>query len=407
MPNRYDGVYNMDAEDFPTPDVEVETIVPETLKDRIDAGEDITLLDTRMSSDYEEWRIDGENVTSINVPYFEFLDDEIDEDVLERIPEDREVTVLCAKGGASEYVAGTLAERGYDVNHLEEGMNGWASIYEAVEVTEYDGAGTLLQYQRPSSGCLGYLLYDGGEAAIIDPLRAFTDRYLDDAEELGVDLRYALDTHIHADHISGVRNLDDAGVEGVIPAAAVDRGVTYADELTTAEDGDVFEVGDATIETVATPGHTTGMTSYLVDESLLATGDGLFIESVARPDLEEGDDGAPDAARMLYESLQERVLTLPDDTLIGGAHFSDAAEPAADGTYTAPVGDLVEEMDALTMDEDAFVELILSDMPPRPANYEDIIATNLGQNAVDDDEAFTLELGPNNCAASQESLAGD
>ena len=407
MPNRYDGVYNMDAEDFPTPDVEVETIVPETLKDRIDAGEDITLLDTRMSSDYEEWRIDGENVTSINVPYFEFLDDEIDEDVLERIPEDREVTVLCAKGGASEYVAGTLAERGYDVNHLEEGMNGWASIYEAVEVTEYDGAGTLLQYQRPSSGCLGYLLYDGGEAAIIDPLRAFTDRYLDDAEELGVDLRYALDTHIHADHISGVRNLDDAGVEGVIPAAAVDRGVTYADELTTAEDGDVFEVGDATIETVATPGHTTGMTSYLVDDSLLATGDGLFIESVARPDLEEGDDGAPDAARMLYESLQERVLTLPDDTLIGGAHFSDAAEPAADGTYTAPVGDLVEEMDALTMDEDAFVELILSDMPPRPANYEDIIATNLGQNAVDDDEAFTLELGPNNCAASQESLAGD
>jgi len=397
----------MDADDFPTPDVEVESIAAKALKGRIDAGEDLTLLDTRMGSDYEEWRIDGEGVTSINVPYYEFLDDEIDEDVLDRIPEDREVTVLCAKGGASEYVAGELAERGYDVNHLEDGMNGWAGIYETVEVTGYDGAGTLLQYQRPSSGCLGYLLYDDGEAAIIDPLRAFTDRYLDDADDLGVELRYAFDTHIHADHISGVRDLDEAGVEGVIPAAAVDRGVTYADELTTAEDGDTFAVGDATIETVATPGHTTGMTSYLVDESLLATGDGLFIESVARPDLEEGDDGAPDAARMLYESLQDRVLTLPDDTLIGGAHFSDAAVPADDGTYTAPIGDLVEEMDALTMEEDAFVELILSDMPPRPANYEDIIATNLGQKAVDDDEAFTLELGPNNCAASQESLADD
>ncbi|WP_144797262.1 MBL fold metallo-hydrolase [Halorubrum depositum] len=397
----------MDAEDFPTPDVDVETIAPDTLKERIDAGEAVTLLDARMQSDYEEWRIDGENVTSINVPYFEFLDDEIDGDVLERIPEDREVTVLCAKGGASEYVAGTLAERGYDVNHLEEGMNGWAGIYEAVEVADYDGAGTLVQYQRPSSGCLGYLLYDDGEAAIIDPLRAFTDRYLDDAADLGVDIEYALDTHIHADHISGVRDLDAEGVEGVIPEAAVDRGVTYADELTTAADGDTFQVGDAAIEVVSTPGHTTGMTSYLVDESLLATGDGLFVESVARPDLEEGDDGAPDAARMLYESLQERVLTLPDDTLIGGAHFSDAAEPAEDGTYTAPIGELVEEMDALTMEEDAFVELILSDMPPRPANYEDIIATNLGQNAVDDEEAFTLELGPNNCAASQDSLAGD
>jgi len=397
----------MDANDFPTPDADVETIAPDELKSRIDAGEDVTLLDTRMQSDYEEWRIDGENVTSINVPYFEFLEDEIDDDVLDRIPDDREVTVLCAKGGASEYVAGTLVERGYDVDHLEDGMNGWAGIYETVEVEGYDGAGTLLQYQRPSSGCLGYLLYDDGEAAIVDPLRAFTDRYLADADDLGVDLKYALDTHVHADHISGVRDLDANGVEGVIPAAAVDRGVTYADDLTTAADGDTFAVGDATIETVHTPGHTTGMTSYLVDGSLLATGDGLFIESVARPDLEEGDDGAPDAARMLYESLQERVLTLPDDTLIGGAHFSDAAEPAADGTYTAPIGRLVDEMDALTMDEPSFVDLILSDMPPRPANYEEIIATNLGQNAVDDDEAFTLELGPNNCAASQESLAGD
>jgi glyoxylase-like metal-dependent hydrolase (beta-lactamase superfamily II)/rhodanese-related sulfurtransferase len=397
----------MNADDFPTPDVDVESVDPESLKDRIDAGENVTLLDARMQSDYEEWRIDGENVTSINVPYFEFLEDDVDEDVLEQIPDDREVTVLCAKGGSSEFVAGTLAERGYDVNHLEDGMNGWASIYEAVEVERYDGAGTLLQYQRPSSGCLGYLLYDDDEAAVIDPLRAFTDRYLDDADDLGVDLTYAIDTHVHADHISGVRDLDAAGVEGVIPDAAVDRGVTYADGLTTAEDGDIFEVGDATIEAVYTPGHTTGMTSYLVDDSLLATGDGLFVESVARPDLEEGDEGAPDAARMLYESLQERVLTLPDDTLIGGAHFSDAAVAADDGTYTTPIGELVAEMDALTMDEEEFVDLILSDMPPRPANYEDIIATNLGQNAVDDGEAFTLELGPNNCAASQDSLAGD
>ncbi|GAB3419349.1 rhodanese-like domain-containing protein [Haloparvum alkalitolerans] len=397
----------MNADDFPTPDVDVESVDPESLKDRIDAGEDVTLLDARMQSDYEEWHIDGANVTSINAPYFEFLEDEIDEDVLDRIPDDREVTVLCAKGGASEFVAGALAERGYEVNHLEDGMNGWASIYEAVEVERYDGAGTLVQYQRPSSGCLGYLLYDDGEAAIIDPLRAFTDRYLADAADLGVDLRYAFDTHVHADHISGVRDIDAEGVEGVIPEAAVDRGITYADDLMTAADGDTFAVGDATIEAVSTPGHTTGMTSYLVDGSLLATGDGLFVESVARPDLEEGDDGAPDAARTLYESLQERVLTLPDDTLIGGAHFSDAAEPAADGTYTAPIGELVEGMDALTMDEGEFVDLILSDMPPRPANYEEIIATNLGQNAVGDEEAFTLELGPNNCAASQDSLAGD
>ncbi|MFC7239120.1 MBL fold metallo-hydrolase [Saliphagus sp. GCM10025317] len=397
----------MSEMDFPTPDVAVDSITPAELKASIDEGNSVTILDARMQSDYDEWRIEDDIVETINIPYFEFLDDEIDDDVLAQIPDDREVTVLCAKGGASEFVAGALEERGYDVNHLEDGMNGWARIYEAHEVTNYDGAGTLVQYQRPSSGCLGYLLYDGDDAAVIDPLRAFTDRYLEDADDLGVDLTYAFDTHVHADHISGLRSLAEEGVEGVLPVPATDRGVTYTDDVTLAEDGDEFAVGDATIEAVYTPGHTSGMTSYLIDDGLLATGDGLFIESVARPDLEEGDDGAEDAARTLYESLQERVLTLPEDTLVGGAHFSDAAVPAEDGTYTAPIGDLVDRMDALTMDEDEFVDLILSNMPPRPANYEDIIATNLGQQTAEDDEAFELELGPNNCAASQDSLADD
>ena len=397
----------MDDMDFPTPDVEIDSVTPATLKGRIEAGEQVTILDARMTADYDEWRIDGETVESVNIPYFHFLEDDIDDDILAPLPDDREMTVLCAKGGASEFVAAKLKERGYEVNHLEDGMNGWARIYDAVEVERYDGNGTLLQYQRPSSGCLGYFVYDGDEAAVIDPLRAFTDQYLDDADELGVDLTYAIDTHIHADHLSGVRSLADAGVEGVIPHASVDRGVTYADEVTLAEDGDQFTVGTVTIETVATPGHTSGMTSYLIDGEFLATGDGLFVESVARPDLEEGDDGAPEAAAQLYESLQERVLSLPDDTLIGGAHYSDVAEPAGDGTYTAPIGELRTTMDALTIDKESFVELVLSDMPPRPGNYEDIIPTNLGKQDVDDEEAFELELGPNNCAASQESLAAD
>jgi glyoxylase-like metal-dependent hydrolase (beta-lactamase superfamily II) len=397
----------MDEMDFPTPDVSVESITPDQLRERISTGEAVTILDTRMTSEYGEWHIEGERVDSFNVPYFQFLDEEIDDAILAEIPADRELVVVCAKGGASEYVAGVLAERGYETVHLDEGMNGWARIYDAVEVERYDGAGTVLQYQRPSSGCLGYLVVDGDEAAVVDPLRTFTERYLDDAASFDAELTYALDTHIHADHVSGVRTLAEEGVEGVVPAAAVDRGVTYADEVTVAEDGDTFAVGDITIETIHTPGHTTGMTSYLVDGSLLATGDGLFVESVARPDLEDGDEGAPDAARLLYETLQERILALPDGTLVGGAHFSDAAEPAGDGTYTAPLGDLVEQMDALSMDEDAFVDLVLADMPPRPANYEDIITTNLGQETVDDQRAFELELGPNNCAASQESLADD
>lgn len=397
----------MDEFDLPTPDVPIEIITPDELKSQIDAGEQLTILDTRMSADYEEWRIEGDSVVSINVPYFEFLDDEISPSILEQLPEDEELIVICAKGGASEYVAGRLIEAGFEAIHLEDGMHGWASIYEAVEITAYEGPGTVFQYQRPSSGCLGYLIYDGDEAAVIDPLRAFTERYIADAADLGTELRFAIDTHIHADHISGVRALTEEGVEGVIPAASAERGATYVDDVTLVTDGDTLTVGDIDIEVMHTPGHTTDMTSYLIGGSLLTTGDGLFIESVARPDLEEGDDGAPEAAQMLHQSLHERVLPMDDEVVIGGAHFSDVAEPAGDGTFTARLGQLTSRMDALSLPEEAFVELILSDMPPRPANYEQIIATNLGLEMVDDEKAFELELGPNNCAASQESLAAD
>ncbi|WP_435180153.1 MBL fold metallo-hydrolase [Halorussus sp. AFM4] len=396
----------MSEPEFPTPDAEVDSIEPETLRERIDAGADVFVLDTRVPDDVEEWAIDGESVESLNVPYFEFLAGEPGEEVFEQLPNDREIAVVCAKGESSEYVAGELIERGYDAAHLEDGMRGWARVFEYREIDAATDA-TVAQYQRPSSGCMSYLVVSDGEAAVVDPLRAFTDTYLQDAEALGADLTYAIDTHVHADHVSGVRELIDEGVEGVLPAAAIDRGVTYDDAVTAAEDGDAFAVGDVEIEAVFTPGHTSGMTSYLVDDAVLLTGDGLFAESVARPDLEDGDEGAPDAARQLYESLQERVLPLDDDIVVGGAHFSDAADTREDGTYTETIGNLTERMDALTMDEDEFVDLVLSDVPPRPANYEEVIATNLGRADRTDQEAFELELGPNNCAASSDAMTSD
>jgi glyoxylase-like metal-dependent hydrolase (beta-lactamase superfamily II) len=398
----------MSEMEFPETDAEVEATDAEDLKARIDAGRDVTVLDTRATSEFEKWHVDGETVTVANIPYFEFLDGLTDE-LLARVPDPADgepIYVVCAKGASSEFVAGLLQEAGVPATNLADGMKGWARLYEYAEL---DVAGDLVvaQYRRPSSGCLAYLVVSDGEAVVIDPLRAFADEYHSDARAMGAELTYALDTHVHADHVSGVRTLVDEGVTGVLPAAAVDRGVTYADEVETVEHGDVLEVGDVDVEVVHTPGHTTGMTSYLVDGQVLATGDGLFTESVARPDLEEGDEGAPDAARMLYDSLQERVLTLPDETLVAPAHFSDAADPREDGTYVASIGDLESEMAALSMDRDEFVEFILSDMPPRPANYEDIIATNLGQRETDDREAFELELGPNNCAASKDALTSD
>ena len=397
----------MSDEEFPEPPTEVASIEPAALKERIDAGEDVVLLDTRATEEFDQWHIDGENVSITNVPYFEFLlNDEFDEDLVADLPSDREVTVLCAKGGSSEYVAGLLSERGYEVNHLARGMNGWADIYEYRELNTHTDA-TIAQYQRPSSGCLAYLVVEGDEAAVIDPLRAFVDEYVQDARALGAEITYAIDTHVHADHVSGARQLAaETGAEVVLPEPAAERSVEYDVEYRTVEDGDELTIGDTEIEVLHTPGHTSGMTSFKVGD-VLFTGDGLFTESVARPDLEEGAEGAVDAAGQLYDTLHEKILPLSDETIVAPAHFSENAEPADAGTYTARIGDLKERMDALEMDREEFVAFIQSDMPPRPANFEAIIETNLGQQDPSDEKAFSLELGPNNCAASQNAMTGD
>ena len=389
----------MSEMEFPEPDAPVGTTDPDALKAQLDAGEDVAILDTRAQADYESWAIDGESVTDTNVPYFEFLDG-VDDDLLSRVPDDDDLVVVCAKGQSSEFVAGKLNEEGYDATNLGDGMEGWARIYEHTDA-ELENV-TVRQYRRPSSGCLGYMVYDGGDAVVVDPLREFTGRYVADADELGVEITAVLDTHVHADHISGVRELADAtGARLLLPDGAVARGIDYDADYGTVTDGDTVAVGAGTVEALYTPGHTSGMTSYLVDEEMVLTGDTLFVDSVARPDLEDGDDGAPEAAAQLYETLQERLLALPDETLVGAAHFGGCSEPRADGTYLESVGEIEEAVGLLSLDSDEFVEEVLADMPPRPANYEAIIATNLGRQSATDAEAFELELGPNNCAASE------
>ncbi len=390
------------TDDFPEPETEVEKVKPEKLREKIEEKQDLLLLDVRAENEYEEWSIDLKNGETINTPYFQLLDG-LTEELKEKLKnESREIIVVCAKGGSSEYIA-SIIKKELDLNakNLEEGMNGWAKIYET-ETLELEN-GELVQYHRPSSGCLGYMVKSRGEAAVIDPLRAFTDRYMNDSGDH--ELKYAIDTHIHADHISGVRELGEKGVTPVIPEASRGRDVKYIDDVETIEDGENLEVGDVVIKAVHTPGHTTGMTSYLVDEKALLTGDGLFISSVARPDLEKGDEGAEKQARQLYQTLQEKVLTLPDETFIGAAHLSDGAEPGENGLYMKKLGEIKEDLKALSMNEDDFVEYIVSDMPPRPANFDKIIPANLGDREASDEEAFEMELGPNNCAATKKAEA--
>ena len=389
-----------DAEEaYPDPPVEVATVAPATLKRRLDAGEPVRLLDVRDRDEVQAWAIDAPGVTLTQLPYQRFLQAQVTDavaDLAGEIDGDGPITVVCGYGAASGYVAGLLEEAGIEARNLADGMRGWARVYEARAVSESDP--TVLQYQRPASGCLAYLVIDGEEAVVVDPLRAFVDRYAADAAERGADLVAAVDTHLHADHISGLRALAvDPAVTAYLPERTLDRGVAI--DATPLAPGDALPVGEISLEAVALPGHTTDMTGLRVADILFA-GDSVFLDAVARPDLQETDAGAPALAAELHETLTERLASLPADTVVAPGHVGEETTPGPEGTFTATLGALRERLPAFDAGRDALVEALLGGLPEEPANFERIVAVNAGRETVDDETAFELELGPNNCAAT-------
>ncbi|GCF14251.1 MBL fold metallo-hydrolase [Haloarcula mannanilytica] len=392
------------AEDYPDPPTDPPSLSTAALQSKLDAGESIRLLDVRDRDEYEQWRLSGDSVTATQLPFPKLLQAKVTgevDDLVAAVAGTGPITVVCARGEASAFVAGLLTEHGFEARNLSDGMEGWARLYEAREIA--CDAATVLQYRRRSSGCLGYMVVSDGSAAVVDPLRTFTDRYVADAVDRDATLTYAVDTHVHADHISGVRRLAaETDAEPILSERAADRGV--AADVTELADDETLQVGSVTLEPNPLPGHTTGMTGFTVGAVLLA-GDSIFLDSVARPDLEAGADGARDLARDLHRTLTERLAALPDETRVAPGHYNESTTPAADGTFTATLGTLRDQLPAFEMEREAFVEYVCDDIPPRPANFERIIAINLGTATADDDTAFELELGPNNCAATPLDVA--
>ncbi|MBS1601594.1 MAG: MBL fold metallo-hydrolase, partial [Bacteroidetes bacterium] len=173
------------------------------------------------------------------------------------------------------------------------------------------------------TGCLSeaaYYIESEGEAAIIDPLRDI-DSYLGLAKERGASIKYIFETHFHADFVSG--HLDLAKATGA-PIVYGPRTETNF-PIHKAADGEIFRLGDSTIEVLHTPGHTVESSCYLVRTAdgrpeALFTGDTLFVGDVGRPDLSSGNLGREELASMLYDSLQKKILPLPDDLTVYPAH---------------------------------------------------------------------------------------
>jgi glyoxylase-like metal-dependent hydrolase (beta-lactamase superfamily II) len=367
----------------------------------LDEG-DPTVIDTRSAESYESWHVPGAE----NVPFgpSETLDEE-QEAVIDDLAGDGPILTICAKGATSTILAAELDANGYDdVAVVKGGMRDWNALYERARI-DTDGRMRIVQFQRRGKGCLSYLVEDpeAGEAVVVDPTR-HVDQYVVTAAEHGVDVTHVLDTHVHADHVSGGRQLADRlGVPYHLGARATNRGVEYA--FDPVEGGDVIRVGTTALTVLDAPGHTSEMVNYRVGDEAVLTGDALFVDAVGRTELEFGEEDAARGAEMEYETLHDTLMTLPDDVTVLPGHVTVTSDGRFEnGAPGQPVAASLEtvrrQLDLLGRDRDDFVAAMVENVPEKPDNYETIIDVNAGRESPDSMREMTrLETGANNCAA--------
>ena len=240
------------------------------------------------------------------------------------------------------------------------------------------------QLLNDETACASYLLgcKSHGAFAVVDPHVDLVDRYIELAAAQGAQIVGVLDTHVQADHVSGLPEL----VARTGAAAYVPDGAGVEFEHHPLGDGEVVTLGNVDIAAVATPGHALAHHAYVVtdhtrgeDPWLVLTGDALLVGDAGRPDLHaHGEHTVEQMARALYRSLTERLLALPDDLVLYPSHYSGSV--CGRGLSANPVSTVGFERrhnTALQFDsEDAFVEALTRDIPPAPDRQGAIVAAN-------------------------------
>lgn len=361
----------------------------EALRDMLDRGQPVTVLDIRPASERAEWAIPH----SIHVDAYDALKAG-DPDALKRVdvPGDRPVVTVCGAGVTSLIAAEQLRAQGLQALSLAGGMKAWSLAWNSAEVPLSRSKARVMQVRRTGKGCLSYLIGSDGVAAVVDPALE-PDIYLDMAQNHGWRISHVLETHIHADHLSRARRLaQQSGATLHLPAQ---ERVSYP--FSTIREGDMLDIGGARLEAIHTPGHTGESTCYRLDNQALLTGDTLFLAAVGRPDLEASPEQARTRAHVLYASLQ-RLLTLPLETLILPGHTDRPS--AFDGkAVAAPLAEVRQQAQLLSVPEETFVEWLLARIPPAPPNHHRIVELNEA-GLLPEGDPTDLEAGANRCAVS-------
>jgi hydroxyacylglutathione hydrolase len=240
------------------------------------------------------------------------------------------------------------------------------------------------QLLNDDTACASYLFgcKTEGKLAVVDPHLDLVDDYVALAEGQGIPIVAVFETHLQADHVSGLPALvERTGATPYLPAGA---GVEF--EHVALTDGDVVELGNTIVEAIATPGHAAAHHAYVVTDLtrgeepwMVLTGDALLVGDAGRPDLHAyGEQTAEEMAAELYHSLTERLLAFPDHLLLYPAHYSGSV--CGRGLSAQPASTLGFERrhnKALQFDsEQAFVEALVKDVPPAPPLQAEIVAAN-------------------------------
>jgi hydroxyacylglutathione hydrolase len=240
------------------------------------------------------------------------------------------------------------------------------------------------QLLNDDTACASYLFgcKTKQKFAVVDPHNELVDDYIDLAESQGISITAVLETHVQADHVSGLPSLvERTGATAYLPAGAE---VEFAH--VGLGDGDVVELGNTLVEALATPGHAGAHHAYLVTDLtrgeepwMVLTGDALLVGGAGRPDLNaHGEQTSEQMARRLYRSLNERLLALPDHLLLYPAHYSGSVCGRGLSAHPAStIGFERRHNKALRFDsEQAFVDALVRDTPPAPPEQAEIAAAN-------------------------------
>lgn len=240
----------------------------------------------------------------------------------------------------------------------------------------------LRPFLHDETSCASYLFgcLSHSRLAVLDPHADLVEAYLDVAAGIGAPITAVFETHVQADHVSGLPALvERTGADAFLP---VDAGVEF--DHRALADGQEVELGNTIVRALATPGHAPAHLAYLVSDLrrgtrepwLAFTGDSLLIGDVGRPDLHIAGDAAGQA-RLLYASLA-RLLELPDGVLVLPSHYAGSVcGRALSANPFSSIGFERAHNEMLAFDDaDAFADALLRDTPPRPPEQASIVAAN-------------------------------